>query len=542
VTNRPIDDVMGARLQVTDTLGRRVVALNKQLFTIGRRSGCDLQVMNVDVSRDHADIAHVGGAFILRDRGSRCGTFVNNEPIAERVMAHGDRIRLGRADAELLFLVQSGEPSGILPAVSGAGAPDFRQMAALLDGLRALGSGRVVDEVLTTVIDLAIDVTGADRGFVMLADAGGALEFKVARTKDRTTLAGQVFETSRKIPEQVFHSGRTRVVGDLADDSQVGGHLGTIALGIRHVLCAPLQVHHITKAGGPEQARVIGVLYLDGRQRTLLSHGTQEALEAFATQAALAIESARLYSEAADKARLDHDLNIAREIQQGLLPSPEYTGPTFDLAATSIACRTIGGDFFDYLDLDDGRFMFSLGDVAGKGPPAALLATAVQSLAAAQAASTIDPAAALARINTGLLRRAIQSRFATMFYGVLSPDGSLHYSSAGHEPPALVTRDSVLSLEAGGLVLGLFPHVAYESGSVVLAPGDVVVVCSDGVTEARSTGDEEFGRERFIASVQGAHGQEPAVVLEQLLRDVREFTAGAPQADDLTVVIVRQRG
>ncbi len=533
---------MDARLQVTDTRGRRVVPLDKPLFTIGRGSGCDLRVLNTDVSRDHADIAHVGGAFILRDRGSRCGTFVNNEPIAERVMVHGDCIRLGRVDAtELLFLTEP-ESSGLLPDVSGSGAPDFRQLAALLDGLRALGSGRVVDEVLTTVIDLAIDVTGADRGFVMLADAGGALEFKVARTKDHTTLAGQVFETSRKVPEQVFHSGRTRVVGDLADDSEVGGHLGTIALGIRHVLCAPLQVHHVTKAGGPEQERVIGVLYLDGRQRgTLLSHGTQEALEAFATEAALAIESARLYSEAADKARLDHDLNIAREIQQGLLPRPEYSGPTFDLAATSIACRTIGGDFFDYLDLDDGRFVFSLGDVAGKGPPAALLATAVQSLAAAQATSTTDPAAALARINAGLLRRAIQSRFATMFYGVLSPDGSLHYSSAGHEPPALVTRDSVLSLEAGGLVLGLFPNVAYESGIVALAPGDVVVVCSDGVTEARSTGDEEFGRERFIASVQDAHGQEPAVVLERLLRDVREFTAGAPQADDLTVVIVRQR-
>src|SRR5207247_1823354 len=143
---------------------------------------------------------------------------------------------------------------------------------------------------------------------------------------------------------------------------------------------------------GAHTGRIIGVLYLDSREpRQMLSRATQDALETFATEAAIAIESARLYGESAEKARLDHDLQIAREIQNALLPGPEHAGATFDLAAAYVACRTIGGDFFDYFDLADGRFAFSLGDVAGKGPPAALLATAVQSLAAAQAAVTTDP-------------------------------------------------------------------------------------------------------------------------------------------------------
>lgn len=533
-----------ARLQVIDTQGRRVVPLDTPLVTIGRRSTSDLQVVGADVSRDHAEIAHVDGRFLVRDRGSRFGTFVNNEPVTERVLAHGDRIRLGRSDAaELILLTHVGESSMILREASGSGTPDLRQMAALLDGLRALGSGRVLDEVLTTVLDLAIDVTGADRGFIMLADAIGTLEQKVARLRNRTTLAGPLMGTSQKIPDEVFRSGRTRVVGDLSDDSQADVHLGTIAIGIRHVLCAALRVQHTTEAGGPNEARVIGVLYLDGRERgQLLSRATRDALDTFATQAALAIESARLYSEAAAKARLDHDLQVASEIQQGLLPPPDYAGATFDLAATSIACRTIGGDFFDYLDLDDGAFAFSLGDVAGKGPPAALLATAVQSLAAALMASTRDPAETLAQVNRGLLRRSIQSRFATMFLGVLSPDGSLRYSSAGHEPPVLVRRHGIESLDAGGLVLGLFPQAAYESGAVRLQPGDVVVVVSDGVTEARNARDEEFERTRLIASIESLHAQEPAAVLDRLLRDVRAFTAGAPQADDVTVVVVRYRG
>jgi sigma-B regulation protein RsbU (phosphoserine phosphatase) len=532
------------RLQVTDTLGQRTVPLDTSPLTIGRRSNCDLQVVGTDVSREHAEIRLADGQCLLRDRESRFGTFVNGDPVtAERALAHGDRIRLGRTDAaELVFLTRRDEPA-LIPLDPHSGIPDLRQMSALLDGLRALGSGRVLDDVLTTVVDLAIDVTSADRGFVMLADVQGGLAFKTARLHGRTTLVGGAFDTSHKIPEEVFRSGRTRVVENLTDDTQAGGHQGTIALGIRHVLCAPLRVVQAADADAARREQVIGVLYLDGRARgTFLSRSTQDALETFATQAAMAIESARLYAESAEKARLEHEMTIAGEIQQGLLPDPEYRGATFDLAATSIPCRTVGGDFFDYAELDGGAFACSLGDVAGKGPPAALLATAVQSLTAAQAAVTSDPVETLTRVNRGLLRRAIQSRFATMFYGVLSPDGSLRYSCAGHEPPVLIRRAGTESLEAGGLVLGLFPHATYEPGLVQMDPGDVVVVCSDGVTEAWGPDEEEFGRERLVSCVQATHGLAPAEIRERLLQAVREYTAGAAPADDLTVVVLRYRG
>lgn len=536
--------MVDARLQVTDSLGRRVVPLDKASFSIGRRSASDLQVVSTDVSRDHAEIARVDGQLVVRDKGSRFGTFVNGEPVTERVIVHGDHIRLGRTDAvELVLLTRGEHESTLLPAAE-SGVTDLRQMAALLDGLRALGSGRVVEEVLTLVVDLALDVTGAERGFVMLAEANGRLEFKVGRAKGRVTLTGGLSGTSQKIPEDVFRSGRTRMVADLMDGSQSAAHDGTIALGIRHVLCAPLKVvHHAGGDASGGQSDIIGVLYLDGRERaTILSRATQEALETFATEAAMAIESARLYSQAAEKARLDRDLRLAAEIQRGLLPEPAYAGAAFDLAAVSMPCRTIGGDFFDYVDLPDTRFAFALGDVSGKGPPAALLATAVQSLFTAHAAASTEPAHTLARINQGLLRRAIQARFATMFYGVLSRDGALSYSCAGHEPPVLIRRGGVESLDAGGLVLGLFTHAAYDAGLVQLERGDIVVVCSDGVTEARTPDDEEFGRDRLVSCVTAAHGMEPGAVLDGLLQAVREFTGSAPQADDLTALVLRYRG
>jgi len=537
--------MMDARLQVTDPNGRRVVPLDKAVFIIGRRTAADLQLVNADVSREHAEIARDGARFLLRDRGSRYGTFVNGEQVTERPLEHGDRIRLGRTDGiELVFMTD-----GTVTHVSGlrdaaTDADDLRQMAAILNGLRALGSGRVLDEVLTLVLDSVLDVTKAERGFIMLARGDGELEFKIARGLNRITLPGNSFTTSAKIPREVYLTGQSRIVGDLMDGNLAGMHDGTIAIGIRHVLCVPLSVHPMSAGPGEGVApRVIGVLYLDGRERsTMLSQATRSSLEAFATQAALAIESARLYAESAEKARLDRDLRIAADIQRALLPEGRFETGAVDLAAASIPCRTIGGDFFDYLDVGERGFGFALGDVAGKGPPAALLAAAVQSNFVAQAPVSTDPADTMARINKALLRRAIEARFATMFYGAIGAEGTLSYCNAGQEPPLVVRKDRVEWLEEGGPVLGLLGIATYEYASVALAPGDLVVVCSDGVTEARNDAGEEFGRDRLVAAMTGCHGGRPEAVLEQLLESIRRFSESAPQGDDITALVLRYRG
>ena len=530
------------QLRVTDAQGRRLIPLDKPFFTIGRRSSADLQLSNNDVSREHAEIARDGERFILRDRQSRYGTFVNGEAVTERALAHGDRIRLGRTEAvELVFVAErDGSTSGLREATSEVG--DFRQMAAILNGLRALGSGRVLDEVLTLVLDSALEVTKAERGFVMLAGAAGELEFRVARGKGGVTLAGSTFTTSEKIPREVFDTGRSRIVADLMEGTLAGSHEGTIAIGIRHVLCVPLTVP-ARGGAGDAPPRTIGVLYLDGRERgTLLSSATQSSLEAFATQAAIAIESARLYAESAEKARLDRDLLVAADIQRALLPPPVFECAAADLAAASVPCRTIGGDFFDYLDIEGNCLGFALGDVAGKGPPAALLAAAVQSNFAALAPVSADAGEALARINRALLRRAIEARFATMFYGVVGDDGTVRYCNAGQEPPLVMHAHGAEWLEQGGPVLGLLPDASYETGSVSLARGDLVVLYSDGVTEARDAAGEEFGRERLLSAVAACHGARPETVLETLLTAVRAFSAGTPQGDDLTALVLRYRG
>jgi serine phosphatase RsbU (regulator of sigma subunit) len=535
------------RLSVSDLQGQRTVLLDKPAFLIGRRATADLQVAGRDVSRDHARIVAQGDQYVISDCGSRFGTFLNGEALAgERALTHGDKIRLGQTDTvEIVFLTQA-EDGLTLLRTSGTGVPDLPQMAAILNGLRAVGSGRVLEEVLTLVLDSALDVTSAERGFVMLATASGELEFRIGRDKEHRTLTGTPFATSDKIPREVFKTGRSRIVGDLMDESLAHSHGGTIAVGIRHVLCVPLRVsaYAATAAAEIEEQSVIGVLYLDGRERgSMLSPSTRDSLEAFATQAALAINSARLYAESAEKARLDRDLRVAAEIQRALLPEPQYAGPTFDVAAASFACSTVGGDFFDYVEMADGEFGFALGDVAGKGPPAALLATAVQSNCSAHAPVASDPADLMARLNRALLRRAIDARFATMCYGTLSADGRFRYSNAGQEPPLVIRADgSMEALDVGGPVLGLLSTATYAFGETQLAPGDLIVMFSDGVTEARNLAGDEYERDRLSTALAGAHGRAAARVLEDLLASVNHFAGAAPQADDITALVLRYRG
>jgi len=531
-----------ARLEIVDAVGKRTVTIAKDILTIGRRTGNDVVVAAAGVSRDHAKIHRQGDQYVLHDQGSRFGTFVNNERITERELRHGDAIRFGDAGGpQVVFSLGSGPP---LPDRPSTVVADLHQVAVLLEGLRALGSGRVLDEVLALVIDSAIEVSNAERGFIMLADAGGALEFKLARGRDRVTLPGRTFETSIKIPEEVFATGQPWVDVDLTGGAMSLEHGGTLALGIRHVLCMPLRlVRYVDRADAQPAPKRIGVLYLDSREKgALLASSGRAALETLAAEAAVAIENARLYRESEAMAKLEQELRIAAAIQKALLPPPRWSGPWFEMVGSTVPCRAIGGDFFDYLELPSGDCAFAVADVSGKGAPAALLTAVIQGVLSSHVTIGGGPAAAIARVNQVLVRRAIEARFATMFCGTLGPDGRLTYTNAGHNPPFLVQKAGMRRLEQGGTIVGLFEHARYEEEVVMLEPGDLVVAFSDGVTDATSVAGEEFGDERILCCAEQNRSSTPERLLECLLTSVREFCAGAVQGDDVTVVVMRYTG
>ena len=209
--------------------------------------------------------------------------------------------------------------------------------------------------------------------------------------------------------------------------------------------------------------------------------------------------------------------------------------------AASVSCREIGGDFFDYIDLPDGRFGFALGDVSGKGTPAALLTAVLQGIFSGQATAVQEPGDVMTRVNRGLLTRAVEARFATACFCVLGPDGRLSYCNAGHNPPFVFSGESSRRLTTGGLVLGLFANATYEQETIQLAPGDTVVVFSDGVSEALNDAGEEFGDDGIVRAVSRRVSQSPAAMLDALLAAVKQFAGAAPQNDDITALVLRYR-
>lgn len=539
------------KLEIYEDGVRRVVDLAGERTTLGRREDNDVHVGGADVSRLHAEIVRQGEGYVLRDMESRFGTYVNDQRVKEHTLRHGDRLRLGPGNrTEIHFVLEGRETtdrSTRTSQMTSGFVGDLRQITVLLEGLRALGSGRVLEEVLAIVLDSAISLVGADRGFVMLAGPEGALEFKLARGRGGVTLESEGIATSRKIPEDVFATGQPQVKTDLASPDLGTDHKRTLSFGIRAVMCVPLRLARFgageASATAP-QTRSIGVLYLDSQMRTgTVSPTTVAALEALAGEAAVAIESARLYREAEEKAHLEQDLQFAREMQRALLPPAEHRCEGMELAGVTVPCREIGGDFFDYFDVPGGHLGLALADVTGHGASAALLAAKVQGILSSVASAHESPAAAVHQLNLALVRRAVPRRFATLAYAILSCDGKLISCNAGHNPPLVLHADGTLSsLEKGGLLLGQFDWATFEEETVQLEPGATLIMYSDGLSEAANPAGDQFGEERVLASLQEAGGLAPGAILERLLREVSEFTGSTTQADDITVLAVRYSG
>jgi serine phosphatase RsbU (regulator of sigma subunit) len=290
---------------------------------------------------------------------------------------------------------------------------------------------------------------------------------------------------------------------------------------------------------------IVGILLLaPSGERETFTDAEKQVLSSASEVFALMIENARLNDRALEQEKVRRDLALAAEVQRRLLPPQPPSSAVATLAAYTMPARSIGGDFYDFVDLPDGAIGIALADIAGKGIAAALLTSVVQaSLRFISAESDVAAAELAGRMNRFLYRSTGANGYATFFYARFDADGRrLRYVNAGHNPPYLVRRTDggveVTDLSAGGTVLGLFPDVVYEDAAVDLRPGDLFVAFTDGVTEARSANGEEFGEERLKDLLQAAVGASAADVAGRLADRMQQWIAGAEQHDDLTFVVV----
>lgn len=551
-----------ARLIVVDPSGgRREVALATLPMRMGRQADNEIVLRDTRVSRLQAQIKAGGeDCYIVEDLGSRHGTFVNGQKIVEHTLCAGDEIEFGVPNSyRVIYAAEGSTITEIVERIESrapeqAGPRELHHLGVLLDVARSLGSGLSLQDVLAAVLDAAIQVTGTERGVLLLAGPGGTLEPSVARSAKKQNLPLGELQVSMSVVKRVAVTRRELIVTDAGDETGGGssGHvspqLSMARLALRTVVAIPIdKVPVIEMADATIAARtaeLLGVLYLDSHSPSAaFTTLDRDVMRTLVREAAAVIENARLFSAARAKERLDHEIQIASEIQQKLLPKTLPNSPEIAVAGFTLACYSVGGDCFDVIELGEGRFGFFVGDVAGKGISAALLATLLQGVFFTTASLDMPLSQIFGRVNKYLSERSAVERYATVFYGVLEKDGSFAYVNAGHVPPMLRRMTGEIEeLKSGNLPVGLFGEAEFQTASVTIRPGDFLVMYSDGVSEAANLKREFFDEEglrHVLAEFKGETVEDLAVAVRDA---IKAFTQGAPQSDDITTLILRYKG
>jgi len=548
-----------ASLLVVDPNGHRArVRIEPLPFRIGRQPDSELIIRDTRASRTHARILTENGAYFVEDCGSRHGTYVNGKRITRQALETNDRIELGAQDSyQLIFVLDGAELQRLVDqmaasetAVTAPGVGgNLGKLRAILDLARTLQSSFTVDDVLASVVDTALAITGAERGFLMLRTASG-LETRVARHRRGHHLP----DSDLRVPREVLHRAlqHRRELLSMNFDPLGGQETrpqNSIAdLELRSVICVPLV--RIRTGQGDSTSHIatgsetVGVLYMDSRLTAAdLTGGNRELLQTLAIEASTVLENARLLVEERAKQQLEEELKLARTIQQSLLPSSLPADGWMRAAGSSVASHEVGGDYYDVTLVDPRCWSIVLADVSGKGVGSALLASLLQGALITGSGIPEALARRVARLNQFLLDRTGGEKYATLFYSLLHDDGLLSYVNAAQCPPMVIRANGGrMELEATGMPVGLMEGAEFTVESLQLAPGDHVVIYSDGVTEAQNQSREFFGKKR-LRDIVDAHAHESCGAIHDAIQQgVAAFTEGAAQSDDITVVVLEFRG
>ena len=562
---------MAVLKQVTGDLAGRLVDLKSDVTVIGRLPECDIMLANNGVSRRHAEIRKVGPAFFVVDLDSRNKTLVNDTALkggVEHLLKENDRINICAVEfvyqAAPLPKTKDLEPTADLMVVTesdGRENPDFRtldaspsstmasvvhpevKLKAILEITRSLSSELRIDAVAPKILDSLMEIfPGAERLFLLLQDPSSKRLVRKAfkyRPQKRTSFLQTVpadevpTSISRSIVDYVLGQKKAVLSQDAGDDKNLPSSASISDLKIRSVMCVPLLT--------PDN-KALGILQLDTSDRRQFNEDDLDVLAAVASQAAISIQNASTLESLLERERLNRDLKIAEQVQKRFLPQVVPTVPGYEFFAHYQATYEVGGDYYDFVPLSADRIALALGDVSGKGVAAALMMAKFSADTRYCILTENAPAPTATRLNSLFCAAGIEDKFITLFLGVLdAPTRKLTLTSAGHTPVLIRRTDGrveEVGQEVSGVPIGIMEDSVYQETEVQLNQGDVVVVYSDGVTDARSPGDELYDshiNHRLLKRVAQSSGG-PVAVGRAILQDIREFSAGHSQADDIALV------
>src|SRR5580700_3242397 len=537
---------------------RRYVRVTQMPFLIGRgaETGNHLQLADRRISRNCAAIVTEANKYYIEDRGQRRGLFVNGEKAESRELQDGDSITFGLDDSyEIIYRSATNASTDSLPHLltriehitssepTGGG---LRKLNLLLEATTLLHSQLPLETVLGHMLDHAVSVTDADRGLLLETDANETLKVRLARRSGGLRLPPESLTPSQTAIQLALRRQSAVITEDLAQaDMDLQAAQSIVAQRLRAVVVIPL---YAVSRANTDQSMInikrgdfLGVLYLDSRRPAAFSKLDRQILDALAGDAASILDNARLVERERERQRMEQEIGIARDIQQALLPKNFRDYPHLAVSGVNFPCLAVGGDYFDVFSLGDNRTAFLLADVSGKGLGAALCTNLLQGALSGMTLGT-DPARVFNHVNRFLCDHSEIGRYATMFFGILDDQGHLEYINAGHPSPFLIRRGVAEDVfTEGSYPVGLVPEAEYTVVCLQLEPGDTLVLFSDGVTEAMDPAEQLFGVPRLREVLTG-HMQTPLDELQRIvLESVENFSRGASQADDLTLLLVRYR-
>ncbi|HLE33174.1 MAG TPA: PP2C family protein-serine/threonine phosphatase [Bacteroidota bacterium] len=407
------------------------------------------------------------------------------------------------------------------------------RLESLIEASKTLNTTLDLDELLKVILDLALKNLGADRGTIyLLDDEKKELWSKVLKGKELveirlplgTGIAGHVAETGKTVnledawKDKRFFSGFDVRTGYVT----------------KTMLCMPMR---------NRENKIVGVFQMINKKGGVFDREDEQFLRAFSDHVALAIENAYLLQARVEQERVEKEIQIAAEIQNKLLPKelPPMVG--YQMDAVAVPCKTIGGDYYDVVPIDDESYVLVVADVSGKGIPAALLVSTLNAALHAYIQTTISLTDLVQKLNTIVYKNTPSERYITFFIAMLNTRrNQLMYVNAGHNFPYKVVKgqQDFVRLTAGGLPLGMFEHADYQSETIDIQPNDLLVFYSDGVTEAMDKKFEEYGENRFREAILANVSRTINEMRENIVKDIQHFVGSEPQSDDLTLMLARR--
>ena len=526
-------------------------ALSADEVVIGRKSDADIVLPNPYVSRQHARLIKENEGYRIVDLRSTHGTYVNGQRIEMCKLQYGDHISVGQDRLELLYLARIAQTTRIeipeaddfeksfnqLAAILPAEASDLEKISSVLDFQYQWGKSFSSEKTFQQILQSALKISGAERGFILLKQED-AFEYVVGLDGNGRRLSPSDFRTSRTVVNRVAHEGEAvfmceGLASDLAQQESI------VAMNLMAVACLPLR--WISAAA--DTPEVQGILYLDStKSMHVLTGLDQRILTKLALEASNVFEKLEMIKGFEQRKILEQELSLAQETQKTILPHSVPHWQNFRVYAFNQPTRYLGGDFYDFLNLSECEFAGVLADVSGKGISASLIGSLLQGALHMQCRSTTGLEQALNDINHFFAERTSSERFVTLFLFALNLDGHGRFINAGHNPAYLYRARSkeIELLESGGLILGAFDFATYQSCPLALSQGDILVVYSDGVTDAQNPKGEMFGEERLIQLIKKEAPSGGEALEKAILQSIEEFTRGMAQTDDITFLLVER--